>query len=242
MDEPSLDLERPHAIGALDRVTTNVAISLIAVIPTFLACIVTPWRLTELLKQDSPEGRTGMLLAPGAFFPLSLLISMTAGALLTTPELASNDGSFLGPNLALSIQSAVSDGDVWRAIGIVMPIYGFAVLAGSLGLVLRSWAHRDWNLRFSLRAVFYVMGTFVSWIIISSAVIDIVRASTRSSEWTATLALLISTPAIGIIFWMFFWFFHNKGELSWVRSGLLAGAMMALSVLLLVAIGVISDL
>lgn len=242
MDEPSLDLEKPNAVGALDRITTNVAISLIAVVPTFLTCILAPWRLSDLLNRDDPEGRSGMLLAPGAFLPLSLLLSMISGALLTTPEIAKNSGAFLGPNLALSIQSAVSDGDVWRAVGIIMPIYVFAVLAGSLGFLLKWWSHRDWTLRVSLRAVFYVLGAFVSWVILSTSVIDMVRASTQDPQLVGTLTMLITTPALGLIYWMYFWFFRNGGELSLIRSGLLSGAMMALLLFAIVLMGIFSDL
>lgn len=225
----------------MDRITTNVAISLIAVVPTFLTCIFTPWRLCDLLKQDNPNGRSGILLSPGAFFPLSLLISMVAGALLTTPEIANNNGAFLGPNLALSILSSVSDGDVWRTVGIIMPIYAFTVLAGSLGLLLKRWARRDWSLLVSLRAVFYVAGAFVSWVILSTAAIDIVRASTQNYPLVETLTMLMTLPTLGVIFWMYFWFFRNGGELSLMRSGFLSAAMMALILFAIIALGVLSS-
>lgn len=242
MDEPSLEIEKPNAVGTLDRITTNVAIALIGVVPTFLTCIVAPWRLTDLLKRDAPEGRSGMLLAPGAFFPLSLLASMIAGALLTTPEIASNNGAFLGPNLALSIQSAVSEGNVWRTVGIIMPIYAFAVLAGALGALLKGRAHPDWNLRVSLRAAFYVVGVFVSWVILSTAAIDIVRASTKNYQLVQTLTMFVTLPALGVIVWIYFWFFRNGGAISLIRSGILSAAMMALTILAIVAVGILSSL
>ena len=238
MDDPSLDLEKPNAVGALDRITTNVALSLIAVIPTFLTCIIAPWRLTGLLKGDDPEGRAGMRLAPGAFFPLCLLLSMIIGAQLTTPELARNNGAFLGPNLALSIQSAIADGDLWRTVSIVMPIYAFAVLTGTFGVIVKFWAHKDWTLRVSIRAAFYVFGVFVSWIILSTAAIDIVRASNGGAQVVEILMMLVPLPVLGAVFWMYFWFFRNDGELSYLRSGLLSLAMILLMFFALVALGV----
>ena len=242
MDDPSLDLEKPNAVGALDRITTNVALSLIAVVPTLLTCIIAPWRLSGLLKGDDPEGRAGMRLAPGAFFPLCLLISMIIGAQLTTPELARNNGAFLGPNLALSIQSAIADGDLWRTVSIFMPIYAFAVLTGTLGMALKFWSHKDWTLRVSIRAAFYVFGVLVSWIILSTAAIDIVRASTGGSQTVDTLMMLVPIPALGAVFWMYFWFFRNEGDLTYLRSGILSVAMFALMFIALVGMGVFLSL
>lgn len=242
MDEPSLDLEKPNAVGALDRITTNVALSLIAVVPTFLMCLVAPWRLSGLLTGDDPEGRAGMRLAPGAFFPLCLLLSMIIGAQLTTPELARNNGAFLGPNLALSIQSAIAEGDVWRTVSTVMPIYAFAVLTGTLGVALKFWAHKEWTLRVSIRAAFYIFGVLVSWIILSTAVIDIVRTSTGGAEIVDTLMMLVPIPVLWIVFWMYFWFFRNEGDLTYLRSGILSVAMIALMFIALVSMGLFLSL
>ncbi|NQY12753.1 MAG: hypothetical protein HRT81_02700, partial [Henriciella sp.] len=187
MSEPSLELDKPQAIATLDRLTTNVALSLVAVIPTFFVCILQPWRVANLVREDHPEGRSGMLLSPGAYFPLSLLVSMIAGAVLTTPEIADYNGAYLGPDLALSIQAAMSEGDIWKTIAIIMPIYGFAVLAGALGLSLKVFASEDWSLRTSLRTVFYVVGTFVSWVILSTAAIDLVRVHSQNRDLVNTL-------------------------------------------------------
>lgn len=240
MSEPSLDLEKPNAVGALDRITTNVAISLIAVVPTLVFCIVTPWRLAGLLMQDNPEGRSGMLLAPGAFFPLSLLISLMLGALLTTPEIADNNGAFLGPGLALAIQSAVAEGNVWKTVATVMPIYGFAVLAGTLGLILKPLAGRDWTLRVSLRAVFYVTGVFVSWIILTTAAIDLTRAATQNADLINTLYMLIPLPTLAGLIWMYLWFFRKIGNVSYFRGGLLGFAMVLLKFPVIIALGTLA--
>ena len=225
MSEPSLELDKPQAIATLDRLTTNVALSLVAVIPTFLVCILQPWRVAQLVREDHPEGRSGMLLSPGAYFPLSLLVSMTAGAVLTTPEIADYNGAYLGPDLALSIQAAMSEGDIWKTIAIIMPIYGFAVLAGALGLILKVFASEDWSLRTSLRTVFYVVGTLVSWVILSTAAIDLVRVYSQNPSMVNALTAIISVPVLAVMVWMFFWIFRNGGALSYVRSGILSIAM-----------------
>ena len=240
MTEPSIDLDKPNAMGTLDRLTTNVAISLLAVVPTFFTCIFTPWRVSALLKQDDPEGRSGMLLAPGAFFPLSLLISMMLGAMLTTPEIANNNGSFLGPRLALSIQSAVSEGDVWRTIATIIPIYGFAILVGALGVILKPLAHPDWTLRVSLRAVFYVTGVFVSWIILSTAAIDLIRVTTNDRDLVGAIMGFIPIPSFIAMLWIYVWFFRDDGRTPWYRAGLLSVAMIVFKFLVVIALGMLT--
>ena len=233
MSGPNLDLEKSNAIGGLDRLVTNFAISAIAVLPTFWTCIVKPWRLTKLLDRDDPDGRMGMLLAPGAFFPLSLMVSFITAALLATPETVSNNGAFIGPGLALSVQSAASAGDLWKIIATIMPIYGTAVLIGLLGTVLKPWAHQDWTLRVSLRAAFYVTAVLVSWLMLTGAGIDLIRLSTGKNEIASVLYSILIVPTCGFVIWTYFWFFRNNGSVSWVRSGALSVAMFGLIVALI---------
>jgi len=230
MSGPSLDLEKPNAIGGLDRLVTNFAISVIAVIPTFLTCIATPWRLTPLLDGDDPDGRVGMLLAPGAYFPLALMVSFIAAALLTTPETLNYNGAFIGPALAVSLQSAASEGDVWKIIATIMPIYGTAVFIGLLGAVLTLWARPDWTLRVSLRAAFYVTATLASWMILTGTAIDLIRIKTESNDIASLLYSLLIIPTCASVLWIYFWFFRNKNARSWIKSGALSAAMFGLIV------------
>lgn len=228
MSGPSLDLEKPNAIGGLDRLVTNFAISLIAVYPTFWTCIVKPWRLTPLLERDDPDGRMGILLAPGAFLPLALMISFIIAAVLATPETLSTNGSFIGPGLAVAVQTAAAEGDIWKIIATVMPVYGTAIVIGLLGTVLKPWAHKDWTLRASLRASFYVITVLISWMILTTAIVDLVRLHTDNFGLGSLLFKLLIPPAFIFLVWAYFWFFRHDGALSWIRSGLLSLAMFGL--------------
>jgi len=229
MSGPSIDLEKPNMIGGLDKLVTNFAMSIIAVFPTFLACIVTPWRLTPLLKRDDPDGCMGMLLAPGAFFPLSLMVSFLMAAVLATPETLSNNGAYIGPGLAISVQSAASDGDVWKIIATIMPIYGIAIFIGLLGMVCKPWVHKDWTLRVSLRAAFYVFGTLTSWMILTTAIVDLIFLSKGGYETASHVYSIIMVPTLGVVIWMYSCFLRNNGTISWIRS-------VALSLVLIVLI------
>lgn len=228
MSGPSLDLEKPNLIGGLDRLVTNFALSAIAVIPTFFTCIAKPWRLRPLLDRDDPDGRMGMLLAPGAFFPLALMVSFIIAAMLATPETISTNGSYIGPDLAVAVQSAASEGDVWKIIATIMPIYGMAVFFGLLATALKPWAGQDWTLRVSLRAALYIIGIFTSWMILVTAVADLIQLSTGSYKTASLLYKVVIVPTLGSVFWMYFWFFHNNGAVSKLRSGALSVAMAGL--------------
>lgn len=149
-------------------------------------------------------------------------------ALLATPETLSSNGAFIGPGLALSVQSAASDGDIWKIVGTIMPIYGGAIFIGLVGMVLKPWARQDWTLRVSLRAAFYLTATLVSWMILTGAVIDLLRVSTGNQDIGQYIYPILFILTCGFIIWMYCWFFRNGGAISWVRSGALSGAMFGL--------------
>lgn len=239
MSGPSLDLEKPNMIGGLDRLVTNFAISAIAVIPTFCTCVVRPWRLRPLLDRDDPDGRMGMLLAPGAFFALALMVSLILAALLATPETINTNGAFIGPDLAIAVQSAAAKGDVWKIIATIMPLYGMAVFFGLVGTVLKPWAGPDWSLRVSLRAALYVVGVFFSWVILVNAVADLAQLSTGRYEAYSLIFQISIPPTFGTMIWMYFCFFRNNGAVSKIKSGALSLAMFGLIVASVVGISVL---
>ena len=239
MSGPNVDLEKPNAIGGLDRLVTNFALSAIAVIPTFWACIVTPWRLRALVDRDYPDGRIGMLLAPGAYFPLSIMLALILAGLLATPETLSDNGAFIGPGLALSVQSAASEGNIWKIIATVMPLYGVAIMFGLLGMVLKPWTHQDWTLRISLRSAFYVTGTLISWLILVTAFIDLVWLLTGKDEIKSLLYPIFLIPTLGWMLWIYFWVFRNNGAVSWSRSAALSVGMLGLPIAIMVVIDLI---
>ena len=242
MSGPSLDLEKPNAIGGLDRLVTSFALSIIAVIPTFFTCITRPWRLKPLLEGDDPDGRIGTLLAPGAYFPLALILSFTLAAILATPETLAYNGSFIGPDLAVSVQSAAAEGNVWKIISTIMPIYGMAVFLGLLGTCLKPWAGESWSLRVSLRAAFYVIGTLTSWLILTTAVIDLIRLSTGSNDIPSLLYSLIIFPTVGALIWMYAGFHYDQETVSRRRSGVLGAATFGLLMAVIFAMDVLMRL
>ncbi|MEM8615832.1 MAG: hypothetical protein AAGF20_02750 [Pseudomonadota bacterium] len=242
MSGPDLDLEKPTAVGVLDRLTTNVALSLIAVLPTLFFALAMPWRLGPLLREDDPEGRQGMCLAPGAFFPLSLFVFLMAAALISTPEAAERDGSFIGPGLAISIQTAISDGNVWRAIAAVLPIYVFSVIVGTVSVGLAPLTKQNWTLRVSLRATFYVIATVLSCVIILTAMAEWSRDVTEANDVAEFIYIVSPIFVFGPIFWMYLWFFRSGGDVAWWRSVLLSFAMLAIMLGVIIVLGLLAGL
>ncbi|MEM7005858.1 MAG: hypothetical protein AAF498_08245 [Pseudomonadota bacterium] len=229
MSGPDIDLEKSNAIGGLDRLVTNFALSVIAVLPTFGAALFTPWHLAPLLERDDPDGRDGLLLSPGAFLPLSLLVALIVASMLIPSDALEFDRSFIGPGLAVSVSAAISDGDIWKTVSLIMPIYAVTILLGLLGMVLKRWAGDWWTLRTSLRASFYVTATMTCWIILYSTSINILRAAIENDRLVSTIYSLNSVPVLAICFWVYFWMFRAGGSHSLIRSGILTLAMMNLA-------------
>ena len=128
----------------------------------------------------------------------------------------------------MSVQSAASKGDIWKIVATVMPLYGASIYIGLLGVTLKRWTHQAWTLRVSLRAAFYVMAVLISWIILTTAVIDLIWLKTGKNDIFQTSFLFVTIPALGFFFWIYFWFFRNDGAVSKIRSAALTLSMFGL--------------
>lgn len=224
-----MDLEDKNAIGGLDRLVTNVALAVIAVFPTLGAALVMPWKLTPLLSSDEPDGRKSMLLSPGAFLPLSLTVILLFAAAITTSETVASNGGAIGPRLAVDVAQAAGEGDLWRTVSLIAPIYILAIVIALLSQLLRRWIGSWWTLRTALRGAFYQVAVTVCWIIVSSAMIDAYRVATNNQEIGRLLYDLNSIPIFGLSLWLFFWFFQHEDRASKLKAAMLAFAMFVLT-------------
>ncbi|MEM8785988.1 MAG: hypothetical protein AAGF19_09055, partial [Pseudomonadota bacterium] len=141
------DVGKSNALGTLDRVVTNIALGMIAIIPTFIVGLVWPRRLAPLIMADQDEGRDGMLLAPGLFFLFSLITLHLAIAIFQPlwAPIAENDT--MGSGLAAAVFEAMREGNVWKTAMAMAPIYLFALSASVAGLILRPIAGVEWTLK-----------------------------------------------------------------------------------------------
>lgn len=227
MIDPDVDVEDRNLIGGIDRLVTNFALAILAVVPTLAITLMQPWKLAPQLGQFEKDGRQGMLLSPGVFIALSLTITLLISAMLATPDTLARNHSLIGPDLALRVASAAEEGNIWKTVSIIAPIYLFAVLIGAVGSLLKRWAGPDWSLLASLRASFYAIAALVSWIVLSSAIIDLILTRSGTTDQLHGLYALNAVPILFIPFWVFTGLFRGLG-LAWIRSCLLGLAIFAL--------------
>ncbi|MFK7863629.1 MAG: hypothetical protein AB8B95_05300 [Pseudohongiellaceae bacterium] len=222
-----MDLNDKNLIGGLDRLVTSVALAVIAVFPTMAAAIVSPWKLSPLLVANEPTGQKQFLLSPGAFFPLSLTVVFLMAASVSTSATIESNGGAIGPGLTADVAAAVSEGDIWKTVSLIVPIYVLAIVTSVLSLVVRKWAGPWWTLRTALRAAFYSVSVTVCWIILTSAAIDSYRVYSGNGEMGSFLYNLNTVPIFGLSLWMYFWFFQLDGAASKKKSAVLASSVFA---------------
>jgi len=211
MASPIIDMEHRDIVGGLDRMVTDFAMAMIAVFPTLATLVATPWKLVPILKSEKREGRSGFLLYPGVFFILSLTIILLIAAFATTSDtLASNSGR-IGPQLAVEVANAASEGQIWKSLSNIAPLYVLAVAIGMLGSLLKRWAGDWWTILVSLRAGFYLVSAVVSWIILSSVIIDRVKVATNNPELGMLLYNFNTIPIFALWVWIYFWMFKEGG-------------------------------
>lgn len=239
MSGPSIDLEKPNILGGLDKLATHLGMAIVAVFPTFFTCITRPWRLWPLIEKEEPEGRKGILLSPGVFFFFALLVSFIVAAMLATPETLNYNGSYIGPDLAVAVQKAASEGDIWKLIGTIMPIYGSAIILGLLSFILRPLIGPGWTLKVSLRAALYVMGALISWLLLVTTIADLARLRFENNGIPANIYRGVLIPTVIAILWVYAGFIQGSGITSRRKSFVLALALLGLLIALIVGIDLI---
>ncbi len=88
MNGPDLELNEKNLVGAIDRLVVNVGLAFLSVVPTLCLLIVMPGRLSKLLVEDEPDGRKGLILAPGIFFIAAVTLALLLRAFLHRPALS----------------------------------------------------------------------------------------------------------------------------------------------------------
>lgn len=228
MSDPDIDLEDRNTLGGIDLLTTGVGMAIIAIFPTFLASIFTPWKLTPMLSKDVPDGRQGLLLAPGAYFVLMLAATMIFVGLTVNDDVVARDGSLIGPGLARSISEAASEGNVWKTLLRITPIFLFALAFGVIGRLFTRWIGPWWTLRTSVRTSFYSVATFISFIILIGALFEWIVALSNNRISIASLYAISGIPILLLPFWTYLSALKFGSGISWLRSSLIAFIVFAI--------------
>ncbi|UTW56098.1 hypothetical protein [Kordiimonas sp. SCSIO 12610] len=227
MLEPDLNASQKNIIGAIDKLTENIALTALSVFPTFFYLVFQPRRLAPLLLHQEDDGRKGMLLGPGVFFVFAIIIIMVLAGFFVTPEILKVNGSFLGAGYAYRVTNAAAEGNIWQVISYIGPLYIFTIIVGVLGQIPKRWIGPNWTLHVSLRAAFYQMATSVFWIIGTSAVIDNIGL-TYGIAVSQEIYSYNSIPIFGIPAWQYFCFMKEVGSLTPMRALIMAAVMIGL--------------
>ena len=225
--EPEIGTEQKNIVGALDKFVENMALAILNTFSTFFILIVTPWRVSLLLQKQRPDGREGVLLGAGVFFALSTVLVMVVAGLSVTPEIVATNSGVIGPAYAKRVAQAVSDGEIWRVVSAIGPIYLSAIFFGVCGYLLRRAAGPKWTLSVSLRASFYQVASWVVWTIATSAIIDPIGLA-YGGEVASDLYTINALPVFVLPIWQYYWFFKTVNGLSVTRSLSLSLAMTAI--------------
>jgi len=227
-NKDDIDFEQKNALGALDRFVTNIALAIVSVFPTFAVGVVQPWRLAPLIVNDVPEGRRGVLLSPGAFFVIALTVVLVLAAVVSTEETLAWNGSMIGPDWAVSVTSAAAEGNIWKTVSKITPVFLVAVFWGVIGLGLKKWAGPWWTLRVSIRAAFYFVTILVSYAILMSAIFDAVTVHLNRPDVSQFAYKFLPFTIILFIFWYYFGVFNSDDNIPQKRAFVLSAVMSIL--------------
>ena len=173
----TIDLTEKNIIGAIDRFATNIALAGLAIIPSCLIVIFMPWRLTPMIVNDKPDGRTGPLLAPGIFFPLTVISSIVLIANIV-PELApaaidasanaeaavpsgTRRATFIGGDDIRQMAAAWRAGDINQILLVFLPVFAVCVITFAATSWIQIIVGRWWTMRTAVRSGFYIFGALI---------------------------------------------------------------------------------
>lgn len=214
MTNDNVDITEPNFIGAVDRITTNIALAGLALIPSIFIVAFTPWRLPPLIKGDTPEGRDGVLLAPGIFFLMIMTFSMLF-LVAAAPELAVVDPDRNGSNVLTfsqnelaSLKAGWQEGEVYQVLQFVMPVYILTIAAYAALIWLRFLIGPWWTMRSAVRLGFYQTGAIFGLI---SGIGGAVLLAGFTLEQLNQINTLFLLTVLAVTLWNFFWVFKSGG-------------------------------
>ena len=215
----NVDITEKNIIGAIDRFATNIALAGLAMIPSCLIVIFMPWRLTPMIASDQPEGRAGVLLAPGVFFPLIVISSLVLIASIV-PELtlsaldaAANSenvaressgvqgATYIGQDDIRQMAAAWRAGQINQVLLVFLPVFTVCVVTCAatswIRVIVGSW----WTVRTAVRCGFYIFGALIG---IASAMGILVTQLEMSAELGVIVSTITSIVMIVFVPWCYF--------------------------------------
>ncbi|MEM9838941.1 MAG: hypothetical protein AAF830_07260 [Pseudomonadota bacterium] len=193
-DDPEPTGEK-NTLGVIDGALTSLALAAIALVPTVLSAVFWPRALAPMIAAVEPQGRRGLLLAPGAFFVLGLITSSVAFAALAP----NSGGTFVA--IGSGVGTAASDGQVWAIATLFLPLFFVALFMGLVfHLPLFLMRVGDWPLVASIRAGFYAMVGFA--MVLAPLEVFALLMLSGTTPLVRELTVLVAIGLFGV--WFFF--------------------------------------
>jgi len=208
----NVDITDQNIIGAIDHFATNIALAGLAILPSFLIVIFAPWRLTPMVIEGRPDGRSGLLLAPGIFFLLIVVLTI-----LLTASIA--------PEAISRMAEAWRAGDINQILMVLLPVFAICVITSASSAWLRVIVGGWWSIRTAIRSGFYIFGAIIGL----AAVFSWIPLLDLSSELTALISAIFSFGILAVIAWCLFGIFKaGSANGTWraIGGSLLATATM----------------
>ncbi|NNU15626.1 hypothetical protein HK107_04755 [Parvularcula sp. ZS-1/3] len=150
-DPPTEDGGR-RTLGVIDGTATQLALAVLLLLPTVLACVFWPRVLGRMIPAIEPEGRRGAFLAPGAFFLISTLTSLFCAAIFMA------DGGGAMTRIGTEVSTAAEDGNVWKIAALILPLFLAAISIGMFAFAAGKITRvPDWQLTAAVRSGFYAI-------------------------------------------------------------------------------------
>jgi len=248
----NIDITEQNIVGAIDRFATNIALAGLAIIPTFLIVILIPWRLTPMIADGRPDGRSGALLAPGVFFPLIVIISLLLLASMvpelapavveTTPsavneaEASSGNGrtTFIGGDDIRQMATAWQTGEVNQILLVLLPVFAVCVVSFAATAWIRVLVGNWWTVRTAIRSGFYIFGAFIGLACVFALTVSRLDLS---DQLNALLSTITTFAILALFVWCYSGVFKAGGVKSiWrvIGTSVLATASMLVASILMI--------
>lgn len=234
MDPTEISPDDKNIFGDIDRLIVNASIFTLALIPTTLTLVFKPWKMVPQLEEHEADGRNGFLLGPGIFMVLSLLltglITLVFAQFPNAPE-AFEDGG------ASDLQDALSSGNPWQVIGLVVPTVGVALGLATLSIAVFRLYTRAWTAQIAVRAALYVISTIT--MVLTPAIIPLAVFGDNSTGLTAATVIISILVILIIPTWQYTHFLRKISDKGWISSAILSGLNVITALSVLVALIII---
>lgn len=204
-------------IGTVDAMVVTGGLTLFAVMPTFLAAVFAPWKLSPLLAGNHVDGRKGLMLGPGIYFVVTTLLMLF---LISTSSGTIDPASEEASAIEHQVREALMSGDLQGATVAILPFYAAALVVGFVGIIILKLAGPLWTTRVSIGAGLYALSTIMT-LVVSVILLSEQDLGLPTDIVDVVLPLLAVLGSVFLMPWQYTQFLRTRaGVGAWKAVGL----------------------